>query len=66
MEGEMVTMQEIFAFEQTGVSRDGKIQGHHTARGIRPKFAEKLERMGRPFPTEMFHVNPKLARRGQS
>ncbi|MEF2231451.1 MAG: CpaF family protein [Pseudodesulfovibrio sp.] len=54
MEGEMITMQEIFAFEQTGVSKEGKVEGYHTARGIRPKFAEKLERMGRPFPAEMF------------
>ena len=63
MEGEMITMQEIFAFEQTGVSKDGKVQGVHTARGIRPKFAEKLERMGRPFSADMFHVDPKLGGR---
>ncbi|BDQ34894.1 CpaF family protein [Pseudodesulfovibrio portus] len=58
MEGEMITMQEIFAFEQTGVDSDGKVEGYHTARGIRPKFAEKLERMGCPFPTDMFQVSP--------
>ena len=54
MEGEMITMQEIFAFEQTNVNKEGKVEGYHTARGIRPKFAEKMERMGRPFPAEMF------------
>jgi pilus assembly protein CpaF len=54
MEGEMITMQEIFAFEQTNVDKEGKVEGYHTARGIRPKFAEKMERMGRPFPADMF------------
>ncbi|NDV20700.1 CpaF family protein [Pseudodesulfovibrio sp. JC047] len=56
MEGEMITMQEIFAFEQTGMSQEGKVEGFFTARGIRPKFADKLERMGFPFPKDLFHV----------
>jgi len=62
MEGEMITMQEIFAFEQTNISKQGKVEGYHTARGIRPKFAQKLERMGRPFPPEMFQVAPEARR----
>ena len=62
MEGEMITMQEIFAFEQTGVSADGKVEGYFTARGIRPKFAERLERMGFPFPADMFNVTPRPKR----
>lgn len=63
MEGEMITMQEIFAYDQTGVSKDGKVEGRFTARGIRPKFADKLERMGFSFPTDMFHVAPKPMRK---
>ena len=51
------------AYEQTGISTQGKVEGYFTARGIRPKFADKLDRMGRTFPAEMFHVNP-LARKG--
>ena len=62
MEGEMITMQEIFAFEQTGVTKDGKVEGYHTARGIRPKFAARMERMGRPFPAEMFVPEPRPER----
>jgi pilus assembly protein CpaF len=62
MEGEMITMQEIFAFEQTGMSADGKVEGYFTARGIRPKFADKLERMGFPFPMDTFHVTPRPPR----
>ena len=59
MEGEMITMQEIFTFEQTGMDADGKVEGYFTARGIRPKFADKLERMGFPFPMEMFNATPR-------
>jgi len=62
MEGEMITMQEIFAYEQTGLTPDGKVDGYFTSRGIRPKFAKKLERMGCPFPAEMFIVAPQARR----
>jgi len=65
MEGEMITMQEIFAYDQTNISKDGKVEGYFTARGIRPKFAEKLERMGRVFPQDMFNVNPLAVGRRQ-
>ncbi|WP_316897733.1 CpaF family protein [Pseudodesulfovibrio indicus] len=61
MEGEMITMQEIFAFEQIGLNAEGKVEGYFTSRGIRPKFAEKLERMGFPFPADMFRVTPRPA-----
>jgi len=63
MEGEMITMQEIFAFEQSSVSSEGKVEGYFTARGIRPKFAKKLERMGRPFPGDMFDIAPQARRK---
>jgi pilus assembly protein CpaF len=65
MEGEMITMQEIFAYDQTNISKEGKVEGYFTARGIRPKFAEKLERMGRVFPQSMFTVNPLAVGRRQ-
>jgi pilus assembly protein CpaF len=42
MEGDMVTLQDIFVFEKRGVSSDGKILGRFSATGIRPKFSEKL------------------------
>src|SRR4051794_37913425 len=45
MEGDVIVMQDVFAFEQTGVV-DGKIQGHLKPTGIRPKFAEKFEMQG--------------------
>ena len=46
MEGEVVTMQEIFLFQQTGVAADGAVLGHFRATGIRPKFVDRLQRHG--------------------
>ncbi len=42
MEGDMVTLQDIFVFEKRGVSPEGKVLGRFSATGIRPKFSEKL------------------------
>jgi pilus assembly protein CpaF len=46
MEGEMITMQEIFTFKQTGLGDDGAVHGHHTASGVRPRFIERLRNFG--------------------
>ena len=53
MEGDIVVMQDVFLFEQTGVL-DGKIQGRLKATGIRPKFVEKFEIMGIHLPRGLF------------
>ena len=45
MEGDVIVMQDVFVFEQTGIV-DGKIQGRLKPTGIRPKFVEKFEVMG--------------------
>ena len=54
MEGEIVTMQEIFTFEQTGVAPDGTVQGRFRATGIRPKFADRLRVRGVQLPEGLF------------
>jgi pilus assembly protein CpaF len=54
MEGEVVTMQEIFAFRQTGIAEDGAVQGHFQATGVRPKFADRLRSFGITLPDAMF------------
>jgi len=54
MEGEIVTMQEIFAFRQTGIDAHGKVEGYFQATGIRPKFADKLRHQGINLPDAMF------------
>src|SRR4026209_101827 len=53
MEGDVVVMQDVFNFEQTGVI-DGKIQGRLKPTGIRPKFVEKFEIMGINLPPGLF------------
>lgn len=54
MEGDIITMQEIFAFKQTGVGPDGQVQGYFHATGVRPKFAERLRAFGFALPDAMF------------
>ena len=54
MEGETITMQEIFQFERTGVDREGKVIGRFRATGIRPRFAEKLKACGMQLPRVFF------------
>ena len=54
MEGDVITMQEIFCFEQTGVAPDGTVLGHFRATGIRPKFADRLQARGAPLADYLF------------
>jgi pilus assembly protein CpaF len=57
MEGDVITMQDLFLFERTGKTPEGKVTGRFRATGIRPKVAEKLIAAGFPLPTTMFeHV----------
>jgi len=54
MEGDTITMQEIFTFEQTGVTPEGAVKGRFFARGIRPRFVEKFKGIGIPIPHDLF------------
>ncbi|MCC6071732.1 CpaF family protein [Massilia sp. GCM10020059] len=54
MEGDVITMQEIFAFRQTGVGADGTVEGYFQATGVRPKFSERLRSFGIAMPDAMF------------
>ena len=54
MEGEIISMQEIFRFEQSGVDTDGKVQGRFSATGVRPRFADRLKMYGVPVPDNAF------------
>ena len=54
MEGDVVTMQEIFVFKKTGVDEDGGVLGEFMPSGIRPKFAEQLLTSGIRLPMDMF------------
>jgi pilus assembly protein CpaF len=54
MEGNVVTMQEVYSFRQTGVTEEGAVIGHFMPTGIRPKFGEKFKALGIEFPREAF------------
>jgi pilus assembly protein CpaF len=54
MEGEVITMQELFVFERTGLTPEGRVTGRFRATGIRPKVSEKIGSAGFPLPATMF------------
>ena len=54
MEGDVITMQEIFVFEKAGISKEGKVVGRFRATGVRPKCSERLRAAGIVLPAEMF------------
>lgn len=60
MEGEVVTMQEIFAFRRLSTDADGRISGQYVATGIRPKFMHDFETRGIHIPSNMFDPNQVL------
>ena len=54
MEGDTITMHEVFTFKQLGVGEDRKVKGHYAATGIRPQFTERLKVFGVPVPDALF------------
>jgi pilus assembly protein CpaF len=54
MEGDVITMQEIFRYRQTGVGADGMVQGKFEASGIRPRFLEQVMAHGVTLSPELF------------
>ena len=56
MEGNIITMQEICSFEQTGVDNNGKVKGRFKMGGVLPRFVEKFRAMGIPVP-DLFGKN---------
>jgi pilus assembly protein CpaF len=57
MEGDTVVLTDIFKFEQTGVTQDGKVQGDLKPTGIRPLFSSRLETAGYKLGAEVFGAN---------
>jgi pilus assembly protein CpaF len=55
MEGEIITMQEIFSFEQTGVGTNGMVKGKFRATGVRPKFIERFRAADIPISGDFFN-----------
>jgi pilus assembly protein CpaF len=54
MEGNVITMQEIFSFRQTMIDPEGNVKGRFQFHGIRPQFTEKLKVAGIPIPQNLF------------
>jgi pilus assembly protein CpaF len=56
MEQDIITLQDIFLFEKTGITESGKVLGRFRATGIRPKFYERLKASGISLPPQMFQT----------
>jgi pilus assembly protein CpaF len=56
MEGDIITMAEIFAFRRKGLDEDGNVVGEFCATGVVPKFADQLKRRGFPLDLKMFRA----------
>ena len=61
MQGETITLQEIFRFKETGFDKNRRILGQHQAMGLIPTFIEKLEQKGVIIPRDMFSNEAKAA-----
>jgi len=56
MEQDIITLQDIFLFEKTGISETGKVLGRFRATGIRPKFYDRLKSCGIVLPQQLFQT----------
>jgi pilus assembly protein CpaF len=54
MEGEVVTTQDIFVFERTGLTVDGRVAGRFKPTGVRPKFSDRIKAAGIELPPSVF------------
>jgi pilus assembly protein CpaF len=60
MEGDVITMQEIFRFRQTGIGADGQVNGRFEATGIRPRFIEQVVTHGISLPASLFRPDAEI------
>jgi pilus assembly protein CpaF len=60
MEANRVTTQDIFVFEKTGITPDGRVTGRFRATGIRPQFYDRLKAAGHLLPAELFQTMVEL------
>jgi pilus assembly protein CpaF len=58
MEGETITMQDIFIFESAGADKQGRILGAFKPTGIRPQILDRMFSMGLPLPQEILALFP--------
>jgi pilus assembly protein CpaF len=56
MEGDIITLQDLFVFKQEGLDNEGKVVGQHVSTGLRPLFVERLLEQGITLPAGIFHT----------
>jgi len=61
MEQDIITLQDIFLFEKTGITESGKVLGRFRATGIRPKFYDRLKSCGITLPAQLFQTVVEIA-----
>ncbi len=57
MEGDIITLQELFKFEQVGIDAKRRVKGQFRCMGVRPQFAEKAKSQGISLPPALFDPN---------
>jgi pilus assembly protein CpaF len=62
MEGEALTMQDIFVFERVGLDEHGRVAGRFRPTGVRPKFYERLRTSGNALPAAIFETAVEIGR----
>lgn len=55
MEGNIITLQEIFSFQQTALGENGRVKGRFKSEGVRPKFIDKFDVVGIAVPDDFFN-----------
>ncbi len=60
MEGDIITMQDVFRFRQTGMGANGEVEGYFEATGIRPRFIDELGAQGIALPVDLFRPDARI------
>ena len=60
MEGDVITMQDVFIYKQTGVDSEGQVKGYFQAGGVRPRFMERLKARGIVLPDNLFDPSRRM------
>jgi len=59
MEGEIITLQEVFKYQRFGIDPNGKIIGEFQATGLRSFFSDRFKQSGFELPNSIYHTKPK-------
>jgi pilus assembly protein CpaF len=54
MEGDTITMQDLFVFENQGINEEGRVMGEFVSTGVQPRFLQKVRQAGADLPSNIF------------